>query len=105
MMRGTIIIWLGLAGLEGLACAQTVEFNRDIRPIFSDRCYTCHGPSSTTRRSLLRFDTEAGAKQALNGHFAIAPGSPERSELIRRVTAGNSPVRMPPASAGPALTD
>src|SRR5947208_5870254 len=84
--------------------AQTIEFNRDIRPIFSDRCYTCHGPSSTTRKSKLRFDQEASAKQDLGEHFAIAPGNPDRSELIRRITAGDKSNRMPPASAGPALS-
>src|SRR5437660_515486 len=81
--------------------AQKVEFNRDIRPILSDRCYTCHGPSSTTRKSKLRFDSEASAKQDLGGHFAILAGDPEHSEVVKRITAGDQPMRMPPAYAGP----
>jgi mono/diheme cytochrome c family protein len=89
-----------------VAAAQTVDFNREIRPIFSDRCYTCHGPAQSTRRSPLRFDTEEGAKQKLGNHFAIVPGEPANSELIRRITApSNSPMRMPPASAGQPLNE
>src|SRR5438552_508866 len=79
--------------------AQTVEFNRDIRPIFSDRCYTCHGPDQANRKSKLRLDTEAGAKAELGGHFAIVPGDPSKSEVIRRITAAEG-TRMPPAWAG-----
>jgi len=93
-----------LCAFPAIARAQPVEFNRDIRPIFSDRCYTCHGPSSTTRKSRLRFDREASAKQDLGGHFAIAPGDPARSELIGRITAGSKPNRMPPAYSGPSLS-
>src|ERR1041384_6771164 len=99
-----------LAVRGGVACAavaQTdpVQFNRDIRPIFSDRCYTCHGPDEGKRKSKLRLDTEAGAKGDLGGHFAIVPGNTGASELLRRVPAGDAR-RMPPAWAGAAkLTD
>jgi hypothetical protein len=78
-----------------------VEFNRDIRPIFSDRCYTCHGPDQANRKSKLRLDTEDSAKADLGGHFGIVPGDPAKSEVIRRITAGED-ARMPPAWAGTA---
>jgi hypothetical protein len=103
MMRSLFTL-AGACWVALTAQAQPVEFNRDIRPILSDRCYTCHGPSSTTRKSKLRFDSEASAKQDLGGHFAIVAGDPERSELIKRITAGDKPTRMPPAYAGPALS-
>ncbi|MBI1788056.1 MAG: DUF1553 domain-containing protein [Acidobacteria bacterium] len=67
---------------------------RDIRPILSDRCFTCHGPDSANRKTPLRFDTEAGARRA------IVPGDPGKSELIRRITSDNPAQRMPPAYAG-----
>jgi hypothetical protein len=88
-----------------LLTAQEVEFNRDIRPIFSDKCYTCHGPDKANRKSKLRFDTEAGAKQDLGGHFAIVPGDPAKSELVRRITAEKLAMRMPPVWSGVKLTD
>jgi hypothetical protein len=91
------LVWPGLAG--------TVEFNRDIRPIFSDKCYTCHGPDKGNRKSKLRFDTEAGAMADLGGHFAIVPGDPEKSELVRRITAENKAMRMPPVYSGATLSD
>ena len=86
-----------------VAAAQTttVEFNRDIRPIFSDKCYTCHGPDESKRKSKLRLDTEAGAKSDLGGHFAILPGNVaganSSSVSLPRIWAGgclrNTPAR------------
>jgi hypothetical protein len=58
-----------LAAGSALCYAQEVDFNRDIRPIFSDRCYACHGPDQANRKTKLRFDTEAGAKQDLGGSW------------------------------------
>src|SRR5580692_7655345 len=90
-----------LLSLVPLAAAQEVEFNRDIRPILSDKCYTCHGPSSVSRKTQLRFDIETGAKISLSGgRRAIVPGQSEQSEMFRRVSAENTAVRMPPAYAG-----
>ena len=83
------------------ARAQEVEFNRDIRPILSDKCFTCHGPDAGNRKTKLRFDIESGAKIELSsGRFSIVPGNPAKSELYRRISADNQAVRMPPAYAG-----
>ncbi|MFN0169629.1 MAG: DUF1553 domain-containing protein [Bryobacteraceae bacterium] len=83
---------------------RTIEFNREVRPILSDRCFTCHGPDPAKRKSKLRFDSEAGAMQDLGGHFAIVPGDPSKSELIRRITTDKKGLRMPPVYAGNALS-
>ena len=80
---------------------RPVEFNRDIRPILSDNCYTCHGPDAARRLTRLRFDVEAAAKQDLGGRFAIVPGDRARSEMLRRVAADEPARRMPPVSSGP----
>ena len=101
-------IWAGgfaalLAGSVSLA--QEVEFNRDIRPILSDKCYTCHGPNKASRQTKLRFDAEDGAKQDLGGHFAIVPGDAEKSAMVQRITASKPAMRMPPVRSGYKLTD
>src|SRR5262245_48634999 len=83
---------------------QRVEFNRDIRPILSDKCYTCHGPDKERRRSKVRFDIESEAKQDLGGRFAIVPGDAAKSEMIRRITASEPARLMPPPSSGRTLT-
>ena len=69
---------------------QTVQFNRDVRPILSDKCFTCHGPSSTGRRANLRLDDEASAKDKV-----IVPGDPEHSLLIQRIRSTDPRRRMP----------
>jgi hypothetical protein len=105
-MRATLGVGLLAVTLApALSTAQEVEFNRDIRPIFSDKCYTCHGPDKANRKSKLRFDTEAGAKQDLGSHFAIVPGDTAKSELVRRITAEKPAMRMPPVWSGVKLTD
>ncbi len=96
---GTVGI-LALAPVAALQAAS-VSFNTDVRPILSDRCYTCHGPDEATRLSPLRLDTEDGAFAVLaNGGFAIVRGNPEASELIRRVESSDDTRRMPPPAMG-----
>src|SRR5262245_23124781 len=68
-----------LLALAGTLQAQTVEFNRDIRPILADHCYACHGPDSGKRKAGLRLDTEAGAFAALDQGKPFVPGKPEQS--------------------------
>ena len=71
-----------------------IDFNRDVRPILSDKCYACHGPG--TQLATLRFDLEDQAKKALRGdRYAIVPGDPDHSLLIARITATDPNVRMP----------
>ena len=69
--------------------AQSIEFNRDIRPILSERCFSCHGPDAAHRQAGLRFDLPDGAK---------AMGD----EILRRVASGDPQERMPPPSSAKA---
>ncbi|MBI4585208.1 MAG: PSD1 domain-containing protein [Planctomycetes bacterium] len=76
--------------------AKAIRFNRDIRPIFSENCYACHGPDKAKRKSKLRLDTRDGIFGDLGGHFAVSPGKLEESELWKRTTSKTDDERMPP---------
>src|SRR5580765_6706904 len=78
-----------------------VDFNQEVRPILSENCYKCHGPDEAARKARLRFDVRTEAlKPAKSDRTAIVPGSPEKSELIARITAADPDDRMPPQSTG-----
>ncbi len=81
--------------------AEPVRYNRDIRPILSDKCFFCHGFDEKKREAGLRLDTREGALKK----NAIVPGKPEKSELLKRVTTQDAGDHMPPAKSKlPALT-
>src|SRR5262249_841456 len=92
------------AATGGEDLPERVEFNRDIRPILSDTCYHCHGPDKAKRKAGFRLDLEASAKAKIEDHFAIVPGDPAKSELIRLITATDEDDRMPPADSGRQLS-
>ncbi len=85
----------------GTGFAAKLEFNRDVRPILSDRCFACHGPDRAARKSELRLDVESSAKaEQKSKHTGIVPVHPELSEVYRRITSTNKGLRMPPAYLG-----
>src|SRR5579871_6010073 len=85
---------------------ETVQFNRDIRPILSDKCFTCHGPDKSRRVTEFHFDIEESAKSDIGGgRHAIVAGDPANSHLIQRVTAADENQRMPPVESGRTLSE
>ena len=74
------------------ASATPVSFNRDIRPILSDNCFSCHGPDASHRQADLRLDMRDDAVTA----GAIVPGKPAESTLVSRINATDSDELMPP---------
>jgi len=91
--------------LSPAACAAEpgLDFNRDVRPILTDKCFACHGPDEKHRAAKLRLDVEKDAKADRDGVPAIVPGKPEESELVRRITAEDVDERMPPKKANKPL--
>ena len=88
------------------AAAQPVDFNRDIRPIFSNNCFTCHGPDSKFRQANLRLDLLDDAfTERRPGLAPIVPGDPDASLLIRRITSDDPGYRMPPPESKKSLTE
>ncbi|MDX1980129.1 MAG: DUF1553 domain-containing protein [Bryobacteraceae bacterium] len=75
-------------------CSAEIDFNRDVRPILSDKCYTCHGPDQSKRITPLRLDSEPGSRAA------IVAGKPQESRLIQRVRSDDPARRMPPQAMG-----
>lgn len=89
----------------GSGTAQNISFNRDVLPILSDACFTCHGPDSETREANLRLDVEKEAKANRDGFPAIASGNPDESELVFRILNEDPDEIMPPPDAHRQLTD
>ena len=86
------------------ASKPTVDYNRDIRPLLSENCYTCHGPDSEKRKAGLRLDLrDAALSELKSGNHAIVPGDAAKSELVARITTRDDDDRMPPLKTGKTL--
>jgi hypothetical protein len=92
----TILALATLAPPAPLAAAGP-DFNRDVRPILSNRCFKCHGPDEANREAGLRLDLRDAAVRALDsGERAIVPGHADSSELVARIESDDPDLVMPP---------
>ena len=83
-------IILGFSNLE--AADSPLQFNRDIRPILADHCFSCHGPDSAARKGDLRLGSRGYAIEKK----AIVPGEVASSELVKRIESHDADLQMPP---------
>ncbi|MDY3563652.1 PSD1 and planctomycete cytochrome C domain-containing protein [Gemmata sp. JC673] len=83
---------------------RTIEFNRDVRPIFSDACFACHGFDPKARKGKLRLDVPDGAFTERDGAFPIKPGAPNASEVWKRIVSDDADSVMPPPHTNKKLT-
>ncbi len=81
-----------------------LSFNRDIRPIFSENCFACHGFDAKKREAELRLDTPEGAYTAKDGAFPIKPGDLAKSEVWQRIITADEDDLMPPPKSHKQLT-
>ena len=92
-----------LAAVRMLAAGtgpDTVQYNRDVRPILSDTCFHCHGPDKNARKGKLRLDLR---EEAL-ARKAFVPGDPATSEMVKRLFSTDPEELMPPPEAHKPLT-
>jgi len=83
-----------------------VDYVRQIRPILTRNCFTCHGPDEAAREAGLRLDQRQATMVELDsGDVGIVPGHPDQSELYRRIVSHDESLQMPPSETGRKLTD
>ena len=90
-----LALWLAFV-LPASGQAAPLQFNRDIRPILSDKCFHCHGPDPKKRDSGLRLDIREETLKERDGIFAIVPGKPDESDLCVRIASDDKEEQMPP---------
>lgn len=94
-------------GSENDAIPDKVGYNLHIRPILSDKCFSCHGPDGNMRKAELRLDIAEEAYEALEKNpeaHAVVPGKPKESEVFLRISSEDPTVRMPPAESNLTLS-
>ncbi|PCJ98932.1 MAG: hypothetical protein COA50_01470 [Flavobacteriaceae bacterium] len=87
---------------------EKVDFVFDIKPILSDRCFACHGPDENAIEGGLSLHSAEKAYEALGkekNHFAVVPGSPEKSTMIERIFSPDPNNQMPPQESNLFLTE
>lgn len=85
---------------DAAAAPQTVDYQRDIRPILSNHCFPCHGADQESRQGDLRLDQ----RDAAVAHGAIVPGKAAESLLMQRILTADADTHMPPAEFNKPLT-
>ena len=102
-MRFICCVWiLAFLSILNLHADKKINFNRDIRPILSDRCFHCHGPDEHDRKKKLRLDIaegDDGAFRIRKGKAAIKPGSPDESTVWQRIITEDEDDVMPPSDS------
>lgn len=107
MVATGLLMFIASAAGSAMATEPTsrmIEFNRDIRPILSDKCFQCHGPDAKSREADLRLDERKDAVADRSGYATIVPGNADQSELMARILSKDPDERMPPASTKKHLT-
>jgi hypothetical protein len=75
-----------------------LDYNRNVKPILSDKCFACHGPDEANQKAGLRLDMPEGAFGQLPespGKVAIKPGNWAKSEVVHRILSEDPDFKMP----------
>ena len=104
-LANLLLVSLIATVLAPSARSGDVDFNRDVRPILSDRCFHCHGPDADNQDSTFRIDNQENAFADLGGYVGIIPGEPDESELVLRIESEDPDAVMPPPDSPRQLSD
>lgn len=91
----SLFMFVLLASRMHASAAEKLTFNKDVRPILSDKCFACHGPD----RTKLKGDLSLSVREDAIAKGAITPDRPDESEMLRRILSTDPEEQMPPASA------
>lgn len=97
MFRRILLLTTFVVITASARAERKVDFDREVRPILSEYCFTCHGPDDKARKADLKLHTRDGALSVIDLK------KPAESELIRRITTTDKVDRMPPEKTGKAL--
>lgn len=98
------VLAVALAASPGAGAAEPIEFNRDVRPILSDKCFACHGFDAKHREADLRLDVAEGAYAEHDGARAVVPRDLNASGLWKRINSSDADEVMPPPSTNKSLS-
>jgi len=93
-----------LAQVKAAAALPKTNFQQEVRPIFSNACFQCHGPDEGTRMAGLRLDKKESAFSQRQNGIPIVPGDPDASLVIQRLTHAEKSKRMPPEYSHKSVT-
>jgi len=99
VLAAASVLWLATHAAAAPPAPAKVDYNFQVRPLLADRCFVCHGPDEKKRKAKLRLDDPAVARRVL------APGKPDESELVRRITTADPAERMPPRKSNLTLNN
>ncbi len=105
LMNRHLLIVLLAACSSSLTTAATIDYNRDIRPILSENCFSCHGFDEKGRKAKLRLDVVEDAYADKDGVIAIKPGDLKSSEAWSRIISDDEDELMPPPKTHLKLTE
>ncbi len=116
-MKTRITLSLSLAAASSLMAAldgpsdakltpqQTEFFEKKIRPVLADKCYSCHSEKAEKIKGGLVLDTREGIRRGGDSGAAIVPGNVKDSILIQAIRYADKDFAMPPEKKGGKLPD
>ncbi|MEL7530923.1 MAG: PSD1 and planctomycete cytochrome C domain-containing protein [Bacteroidota bacterium] len=85
--------------------SEPIDFNTQVRPILSDRCFACHGPDPNQREAGLRLDVPEGlVNLPESGIPLFQTANPQESSLIRHILSQDPRQQMPPPESNLSLS-